>query len=719
MLYDKELPNMPSRHSLFRFFSGSLATTVSIGLLVSTCQVSVQAAPDQTGPIRAATAPPKFALLVGIARYGRKGLRPLHGPLNDVRDMRRALVANFGFKSENVVVVPESEANRQNVITVFRRHLRDNARRFPNGTFFFYYSGHGSRTRDLNGDEKQADPSDEFDETLCLRDADLVDDDLDVLNGETRGTPDFTGSLTIVLDSCHSQTATRGVQGEAYEVKSALPDYVSGAVPLLAGNTRGQDRERAGRFAAFSGCLAGQESVDRPFKIPVQVGGKTTSTVEWHGVLTYHLLQVMKNATQSPSNAQVWSQVARVLAGHYNQLPQLEGAATEPFLGGSTRSQEAVITYRVNGNRLSFDQGFEAGAVKGGYIGIYSGGVLQQQLTIISASLGSSTAYLPSRTIVKPNDKVKFLTPYFGSEALTVRMGPGLDATNPVAARLKAYYADKNARFVAVASAPSAEMDAVDTIVMQRGLRPVSGPTGNEVGYFFCRPASAEPIFGKFFVAAPGGDITRAQEESMRELLENYAAQRNLITLTNGAESSLKPDKTVSATLYRVEREGNDVIGWRIGKRTPVSTALPAIFKTNERMQFGFTNQTDKPMYVAVVWLSQDGGITVMQSANREPLITLPPGDEERPEIWSAIYLVGSKTAHESLKVFVSSQPIEISYLTRPPLRAGDDLGLKGILSPFDVIAGQAKGTRGTGPASDPIDFESWGAQDIALEIVS
>ncbi|HSU13468.1 caspase family protein [Longimicrobium sp.] len=68
------------------------------------------------------------------------------------------------------------------------------------GLFLLTFSGHGSRVADQDGDE-----GDGYDETWCLFDGELVDDDLFRLWGEfPRG-----ARIVVLSDSCHSGTVIR------------------------------------------------------------------------------------------------------------------------------------------------------------------------------------------------------------------------------------------------------------------------------------------------------------------------------------------------------------------------------------------------------------------------------------------------------------------------------------------------------------------------------
>jgi hypothetical protein len=76
--------------------------------------------------------------------------------------------------------------------------------------FFLTYSGHGGQVPDVTGEEQ-----DKKDETWCLFDGELIDDELYLELEQVR-----EGVRVLVLsDSCHSGTVTRAPLGEADAVR--------------------------------------------------------------------------------------------------------------------------------------------------------------------------------------------------------------------------------------------------------------------------------------------------------------------------------------------------------------------------------------------------------------------------------------------------------------------------------------------------------------------
>ena len=89
-----------------------------------------------------------------------------------------------------------------------RKAIEDAAKKLAVGDFFMItYSGHGGQVPDKDGDEEDGN-----DETWCLYDGELIDDELYVLYGKFA-----KGVRVLVLsDSCHSGTVSRDAVATAH-----------------------------------------------------------------------------------------------------------------------------------------------------------------------------------------------------------------------------------------------------------------------------------------------------------------------------------------------------------------------------------------------------------------------------------------------------------------------------------------------------------------------
>jgi hypothetical protein len=212
------------------------------------------------------------------AHYGDPGT--LAGCENDARDMA-ALAKGEGFKpiAPPLLTAKATAANVVNAIKKAGAALKDG------DTFFVTYAGHGAQVPDTNGDE-----ADEMDETWCLYDRMLLDDELAALWSS------FSEGVRVIMlsDSCHSGSVSRGARRGAVEKRRAGQRYrlipVSRALSIYRDNKGIYDAIQLGTRSSsaakirasvllISGCQDNQLSGDG------DVNGLFTETLKgvWDG----------------------------------------------------------------------------------------------------------------------------------------------------------------------------------------------------------------------------------------------------------------------------------------------------------------------------------------------------------------------------------------------------------------------------------------------------
>lgn len=221
-----------------------------------------------------ARAQDRYAFLAGINEYP-KPINPLHGCVNDVRNLQMELSGRYGFLTGNMTLVTDREATRARMLSEIERYGEKVKR---GDVFVFGYSGHGTLFPD--------DKSEEKDETVVLRprrmlpgtyDAALVpfdageatsgkpwknlilDDELYVLFQR------FTskGCLVIVIsDSCHSGTLAR----EGKIVKAIPPEQVLrrslAEIERPVNQRQGANRDLGGLYLTLTSSSDEQVSIE-------------------------------------------------------------------------------------------------------------------------------------------------------------------------------------------------------------------------------------------------------------------------------------------------------------------------------------------------------------------------------------------------------------------------------------------------------------------------
>jgi len=226
-----------------------------------------------------------MSLHIGLNGVSAAAYSGWDGPLAacefDANDMA-AIAKSKGMRS---TVLLTKKATRAHALAA----MRSAARALKAGDLFFMtYSGHGGQVRDTNGDE-----ADGQDETWCLYDGQLIDDELYFELSQ------FAAGVRILVlsDSCHSGTVTRAppppplpglrpkamppaVAARVYRDHAAFYDKLQADVAKAAGNKPAVDPDAAlaqvgaaahatalvGAFkpvvVLISGCQDNQTSMD-------------------------------------------------------------------------------------------------------------------------------------------------------------------------------------------------------------------------------------------------------------------------------------------------------------------------------------------------------------------------------------------------------------------------------------------------------------------------
>lgn len=148
-------------------------------------------------PATQAKRPQGLSLHIGLNEVSAAHYEGWSGPLAacefDAHDMA-ALAQSRGMKSTLLIT---RKATRANLLAA----LRKAAKTLATGDFFFMsFSGHGGQVPDTSGEE-----DDKQDETWCLFDGQLIDDELYFELSKFKAGV----RLLVVSDSCHSGTVVR------------------------------------------------------------------------------------------------------------------------------------------------------------------------------------------------------------------------------------------------------------------------------------------------------------------------------------------------------------------------------------------------------------------------------------------------------------------------------------------------------------------------------
>lgn len=161
-------------------------------------------------------------LQVGINSYAEA---PLRGCINDCRNLLDRF-DKIGLRPVHHLQLFDAQATRLHILDALYWLTRCDAQ-----TLIFQYSGHGTRVRDIDGDE-----NDRYDSAICpidfFENGPILDDDLAAMYAMV---PDDQ-RLIVLSDSCHSGKSQRSITLKAKALfRRNIPRFVGDdQIPELA-----------------------------------------------------------------------------------------------------------------------------------------------------------------------------------------------------------------------------------------------------------------------------------------------------------------------------------------------------------------------------------------------------------------------------------------------------------------------------------------------------
>lgn len=367
--------------------------------------------------------PRRVALLVGISDYehgAKQQTPPTPGIPHEEEggdgfgnlatgpdlDNMEAVLKRYGFTVRRIA---DADATQENIIREFNECLIKGAG--PGDSVVFYFTGHGHQIEDNNNEAAETDGMDEClvtwtppaaqkllrkdrREIAFMRD-DRISELLKTLTTRMTANNTVKGSVTVILDSCHSGDATKGnLIPKGREWNEALDGPHPRARPTPDGDISksGQAGSSGGGWldgGAIPGIvfLAGAESDRRSFMMDGSGKGS---------VMTYFLCAALSQALPKPpsgaSNSSgplssvysyrtIYERVSALTnSRNIEQHPQLLPLSEAPLFGdwhdrapGTPTVPYLVVTGTLSG-QVNLDAGSIAGVTKGSRYALYKQG---------------------------------------------------------------------------------------------------------------------------------------------------------------------------------------------------------------------------------------------------------------------------------------------------------------------------------------------------------
>jgi hypothetical protein len=290
------------------------------------------------------------ALAASTASEGRATVPDLDGAVNDVRSMAAMLESpKYGFTDVRLLL--DAAATRAGILAAIEKLIQDTR---PGDVVVFFYAGHGSQRVNSLADVKL----NHLDQTIVPADANAGQ--FDIRNTELAALFDRLidrgATLTLIFDSCHSGSITRGETAPTKKRwAQADPRDARDAVRPVPPETRG-----ALFIAAAADFEAAQETLD-------------AYDQKSHGAFTSALLQVMRQSRASAPAADVFASARAVLLRDgLAQHPVLRAEGREqgrplfgPATGAAAGDGVSLAVVRVGRDTVVLQGGVELGIGRG------------------------------------------------------------------------------------------------------------------------------------------------------------------------------------------------------------------------------------------------------------------------------------------------------------------------------------------------------------------
>jgi hypothetical protein len=572
--------------------------------------------------------------------------------------MKALLIGKFDFKPENITVLKDDQATRAGILQAFRAKLI--ARAGKDDIVVFHYSGHGSRMIDVSGDE-----IDGWDETIVPQDsrqAGVFDISDDVLNGLLQELSSKTKNITLVLDSCHSGSATRG----GAPIRRIPDDTRTPPAPATwargtrgAGPPSGHFRPADASYAVVAGCGPGELS------------NEYEAEGEAHGALTYFFARALGRAGADTTYRDVMDTVrGEVSAVFPSQHPQLEGSRSDAFVFGDSGAiaQPYFLASPLPAKKVELQAGDVYGLTVGSLLDLYPPGTKSFDPAKAATKL--------ELTLVEP----------FRSEARIVS-GKGVLKSSRAVLRERRY-TDAKTRVSFEGLAQSPALQAVKTVLEQYpSIEIAAGGASGQLrlsesgGSIVIRSADLSELSPPVPTALPDAAAKVANQ------VTQWSRWLGVLALSNPT-----PTLTTKLTLEGAGETGEAREGDEIGIKVK--------------------NTSQRDIYVTILDLSSDGSISVIYP-NPGVEESLPP---DKPQVQRVRMFVpeGRSSVTDIVKVLATTVYINPAVFSQDAVRGAEP---PRTLSPHPLARFLESSVLGASRGAAPVALDGWTTAQASIRV--
>ena len=636
------------------------------------------------------SAPNKMALVVAVAKYPKTGGWSQISSDKDVPLITNALKTQ-GFK--DITILADADATKAGIIAAIEA-LTSKAQK--GDIVVFHFSGHGQQIQDDNGDEKD----DGYDEAIVPYNArvrykpgvyegefHLRDDELDVLFNALRKKLGKEGNLLVILDACHSGTATRGMaKARGTKDKLEKPGYQ----PQESGNQE-----------------VGMADVDHPDKVKsrgsvtdlasmVVLSGASPQQLNYEtrddegnsvGSLSFAFSRAVRKSNKNTSYRSFFEDIKidmSVLAP--NQQPQIEGNMDVTIFGGEVVEQAAYLTIEkwIDENTLLINGGSVMGLNPKSIVAFYPAGTADpgtvSQITggeVVSAENFSSTV---KTSIPIPRSETKNMWVFIKEQNYgDLRVSVGMDIKDKEVEDL----VSKSLKEISLVTLDNKNPD----LWIEYGNKYTRGNS------LQVTTATDMILFDKGFDQAKSDQIIH----DVVSLIKGYAQGNLLRNLEMESTSYNVSFEFIPIVANKDESEKSRFdISEKIDKNNTI------VFQAGDYFKLRIKNNGNRMAYYSLIDIQPDNQINILIPVyDSKRQIRIPATDFViRPGTTVELdytFVFGPPFGMEVFKLIASETPLNLE-----PIILSKGAGSRGNMNPLELLLADSYGTRGGGVGYTP-----------------
>ncbi len=605
----------------------------------------------------------KHALLIGIENY-REPIPALNGALNDIALTKNILHSRFGF--QDIIILLDEQATHTGIENAFKELTE---RLNPDDFVYIHYSGHGSQTKDLNGDEASG-----YDQTWVSYDSrlkgvtgkdkdDVLDDEI---NAWLAAISAKTDHIIFISDSCHSATVSRG------------------RAPISRGLARVNIEHSLGNkdFTSldnYQGVYVGAAQDDEFAAETIGTDNKSYGLFTWHWARALQQVQV----------GETWSDVFERV---YTPIVSSQGDAQRPYIAGQHHRavfgekfsplKKTVLVTEVLGKQVKI----QAGAVAGMTVGsIYQAKDALLEITQVEAFKSSGKI---TQGTFKPGDLLVEKKHAYHFETTRVHLSTDFPEDKPLLQNIQAAF---------IAEAMPGYVLSNDPYKTDLHLHLLRPKRKNGQAIFDndndALPQSFPNEPPELWVLTPEQHLLYKNLQIkfddpdrglkvLKENLNKLARIRDIKALESRPRSATSPVVLQSYLHTPVKTCSNEVDcvdlrhGLGLHKKTgPISLHKIGEYslKKNDILTFTLQNHSNQDYYCYLINIGADGAIiTILPSARVKAGETWEVGDTGM--------LMMVESGEETLKFITSIKPFDVMLLEQARFKRGSFSPLEHLL---------------------------------------